>query len=75
MKLFPRLFGEDECAMIRARISLEEVKNTLTHFPKGKSPGPDGWTIELYLHFFDLLGYDITTVIDEIRRAGGFLTF
>eukprot|EP00253_Pinus_taeda_P017008 PITA_17008 len=37
---------------------------------KEKSPGPDGWTIELFLHFFDLIGPDITEVVEESRRKG-----
>jgi hypothetical protein len=39
-------------------------------FQKGKSPGPDGWSIEFFLGFFDLLGNDILKVVEEYRKNG-----
>eukprot|EP00253_Pinus_taeda_P014434 PITA_14434 len=37
---------------------------------KEKSPGPDGWTIELFLFFFDQIGSEITDVVEESRQKG-----
>jgi hypothetical protein len=34
-------------------------------FQIDKSPGPDGWTIEFYLGFFDLIVKEILKVIEE----------
>lgn len=48
----------------------EEVSNFIKSMAKDKSPGPDGWTIELFQHFFDLIGSEITEVVDEYRRKG-----
>ena len=52
IKNFPHLFEREDCVSIGNPITLEEVKNTLNMFAKDKIPGPDGWTVELYLHFF-----------------------
>jgi hypothetical protein len=38
--------------------------------PKDKSLGPDGWTHELFHHFFDLLGKDLLAAIEESRTTG-----
>ena len=44
---------------------MDEVKNILMMFAKNKSPGHDGWTVELYPHFFELFGREITEMVDE----------
>jgi hypothetical protein len=39
-------------------------------FQKHKSPGPDSWSIEFYLGFFELIGKDILKVIEETILNG-----
>ena len=39
-------------------------------FAKEKNLGPDGWTMEFYLDFFDLFGEDISDAVEETRRQG-----
>jgi hypothetical protein len=48
----------------------EEVEAAMKLMGKDKSPGPDGWTIELFLHFFDQIGTEITEVVEESRQKG-----
>ena len=40
-------------------ITLQEVEAVLNGFKKDKSPGPDGWLIEFFLAFFDLIGEEL----------------
>lgn len=35
--------------------------------PKDKSPGLDGWTQELFQHFFDIMGKDRLDAVEESR--------
>jgi hypothetical protein len=51
-------------------VSEKELLEVLQSFQKGKSPGPDGWPIEFYLGFYDLLGSDILKVVEESRING-----
>lgn len=51
-------------------IALEEVEKTLELFAKEKSPGPDGWTVELFLHFFDMMGDEILQMVEYTREQG-----
>eukprot|EP00253_Pinus_taeda_P022728 PITA_22728 len=67
---FPRFIEEVEAEDLSAPISKEEVEAAMKSMGKEKIPGPDGWTIELFLHFFDLIGHDITEVVEESRRKG-----
>ena len=39
-------------------------------FKKDKIPGPDGCPVELFIHFFDLMGRDLLKVVDCSRKYG-----
>ena len=49
-------------------ISEEEIRHTLHTFQKGKSSGPDGFTLKLYLGFYETLKKDILKVAKESQR-------
>ena len=49
---------------------MEEVENTLKGFALDKSPGLDGWTMEFYLHFFNMLGMELVQAIGDSRISG-----
>jgi hypothetical protein len=53
--LFTRLINEEEASDLYKPVTLEELKMVLSLFKKDKSPGPDGWTVEFFIHFFDLV--------------------
>eukprot|EP00253_Pinus_taeda_P035349 PITA_35349 len=67
---FPRFIEEEEAEELSTPVSKEEVEAVMKNMAKDKSPGPDGWTIELFLHFFDLIGSEITDVVEESRLKG-----
>jgi len=41
----------------------------MSAFQKDKSPSPDGWTIEFYLGFFELLGEYLLRFVEEVRQS------
>jgi hypothetical protein len=51
-------------------VTEDKLKVVLHIFQKSKIPGPDGWTIEFFLNFFDILGKDLLSVVEENRREG-----
>jgi hypothetical protein len=53
-------------------VSEDELQVVMHIFQKDKSPGLDGWMIEFFLGFYDLLGVDILKVVEE-SRSGGFM--
>eukprot|EP00253_Pinus_taeda_P031667 PITA_31667 len=67
---FPRFVEEDEVDELTTPVSKEEVEAAMKNMAKDKIPGLDGWTIELFLHFFDLIGSKITDVVEESRLKG-----
>ena len=49
---------------------LYDIEGVLKGFKKDKSPSPDGWLVEFYLHFFDLVGHDILKAVTQSRNEG-----
>jgi hypothetical protein len=61
---------EDEVTNLENPCTREEILEVLKGFAKDKSPGPDGWTVEFFLHFFELVGQDLLDVVEETRLRG-----
>ena len=61
---------EEENVSLSEEVSLEELKEVIHSFQHDKNPGPDGWTIEFYLGFFELIRDDMLGVVEESRRTG-----
>eukprot|EP00253_Pinus_taeda_P035974 PITA_35974 len=51
-------------------VSKEEVESVIKSMAKDKSPGPNGWTIKLFQHFFDKIGAKLIEVVEESRKKG-----
>ena len=56
---FLTYFDESQAEEVGREVSLEEVEEVLKDFARDKSPGPDGWSVELFWLFFDLVGRDL----------------
>jgi hypothetical protein len=50
--------------------TLHEVLVALKSFSKDKIPGLDGWTIEFYLHLFDLVGTKLLELVEDSKIHG-----
>lgn len=51
-------------------VTMEELEATLKWFKKDKIPGPDGWTVEFYIAFFEILGNNLLKIVEDYRRSG-----
>lgn len=47
-----------------------EIEATLRHCAKEKILGPDGWTVEFFLGFWDLVGNEVLEMIEETHNPG-----
>jgi len=54
--LYPSIISAEEDTELYKPVTLSELKGILHHFKKERSPGPNGWTSEFFIHFFDLVG-------------------
>ena len=69
-RLFPRFFDQEVEEHLMRPVSIQELEDTLKWFQKDKSPGSDGWPIEFYLDFFNIMGQDILNLVEECRTTG-----
>ena len=70
IRLYPSFVQEEDKELFLTALTLQDVEGVLIGFKKDKGPGPDGWPVEFYLHFFDLVGKDILNVIEHSRLEG-----
>ena len=59
VRIFPTIFNAKDNEEINVLITLNKLKVTLSIFKKYKSIGLDGWTMEFYKYFFDLVGLEV----------------
>jgi hypothetical protein len=55
---------EEEITTLEMVVSMEEILEVLKGFSKDKSLGPNGWTIEFFLFFIDLVGSDLLAMVE-----------
>lgn len=70
INLFPSFVQDQEKERFILPISLSEVEVVLRAFKKDKSPGPDGWPVEFFLTFFDVVVEELCSVAEQARIEG-----
>jgi hypothetical protein len=60
----------EDAADLYKPVTLTEIKDILSQFKKERSPGPDGWTSEFFIHYFDLVGVDLLQLVEDSRLKG-----
>eukprot|EP00253_Pinus_taeda_P023722 PITA_23722 len=70
IELAPTIFDNDANNSIYHPVSEDELLRIMRSFQKDKCPGPDGWTIEFFLHFFDIFKADILSLVESSRLSG-----
>ena len=65
-----RFMDEEHLEDLNAPVTMGEIEGVLKWFKKDKILGPDGWTIEFYLTFFDIISKELLQVIEDIKTSG-----
>jgi len=68
--LFPHFVTIEDTSILDSPCTLQEVLGALNSFNKDISPGPNVWTVECFIHFFDLVGFDLLDLVDDSRLRG-----
>jgi hypothetical protein len=68
--LYPSLVMEADSLLMEQSCKLEDLQKVLKAFARDKSPSPDGWIVEFFLFFFDLVGEDLIGMVEESRQKG-----
>jgi hypothetical protein len=70
VRLYPILTTYEEVNALEKPVSKVEILEVLKGLTKEKSHGLDGWIVEFFLHFFDLVADDLWEVVEESRISG-----
>ena len=73
IRLFPCMTSDDDIDCFLKPITIQKVEAVLRGFKKDKSLGPDGWSVEFFLDFFDLVGEDLVLAAEQARTYGKIL--
>jgi len=55
INLVPNMFSAEDNALLGHSIMRVEISEIIKECAKEKSSGPDGWEIELFMHFKELM--------------------
>lgn len=50
-------------------IEREEVEEAVMQMEKGTTPGPDGFTVDFYQFFWDIIKEEVWEIVEESRRT------
>jgi hypothetical protein len=67
---FPRFIDEEDNKYFFDEIIQDELKEVLHKFQKDKIMGLDGWIVQFYTSFFDLIGKDLLAMVEESHMVG-----
>jgi hypothetical protein len=69
----PRLINGDQNNSLMEEVSKETFKMVVHSFQRDKSHGLDGWPIDFFISFFNLIESDLLKVVEESRKNATIL--
>ena len=60
----------EDCSMLEAEVTKEEIHKVLFAMPTSKSPGPDGFPCEFFKTTWSIIGHDFTVAIQSVFKFG-----
>eukprot|EP00253_Pinus_taeda_P029908 PITA_29908 len=73
MTYIPKLITEDQNKALNRAITLEEVEEAVKEMPNGKALGPDGFTIDFYKTYWDIIKTKVWEVVEDSQRFSSIL--
>ena len=70
VRLYPKMISDENASDLTCLVALGEIEFALKSFKKYRSPGPDGWPVKFYLHFFELMGHELLSTVDSTWVSG-----
>jgi len=63
VRLFTNFVTEEDVHTLEKEVSKEEIFELLRCFSIDKSLVPDGWTVEIFFNYFELVGQDLLEMV------------
>lgn len=74
MRNIPKLVTPEHNVMLMRPIECKEVEEAVLQMEKGKAPGPNGFIVDFFQSYWDLVKEEIWEVVEESMRMGQVLT-
>ena len=68
LSCIPSLVSLEMKQHLMSPITMEELEKIVFQMKKGKAPGPDGFPIEFFQEFWDIIKLDLLTVVQESQK-------
>ena len=59
--------------MLMKSISLQEVEEVVFQMKEGTAPGPNGFTINFFHYFWEMIKLDVWNIVEQSRVSGRIL--
>ena len=69
--MIPRTVTRENNEMLLKSVSMQEVEEVIHQMAIGKAPGPDGFTLNFFHHFWDLIKEEVLEIVEESRNKRG----
>eukprot|EP00253_Pinus_taeda_P002898 PITA_02898 len=66
----PTMFDSQAYEAFIKPVTEDELLSEMKASNKDRSPGPDGWSIEFFIHFYDLFKGDLLRTVEASRMSG-----
>jgi len=70
VRLFQRFVTFEDNVILDRVVIKQEIWDILSLFSKEKSLGLDGWTVDFFTPFFDVVGDDLLDLVEDSRNRG-----
>jgi len=69
------MFDKAKNEALFSPVTEKELLEIMKSFKQDKSPGPDGWSIEFFIHFFDLFKRDLLSMVEAFKLSGSIHSY
>lgn len=69
-ELLPFRCSQDDCRLLEAEVTAEEIRKVLFAMPNSKSPGPDGFPCEFFKTTWPIISQDFIVAVQSVFRYG-----
>jgi len=59
--------------LLNKPVDISELEEAIKQMQRGTAPGPDGFTVDFFVHFWDLFKQDILQIVETSRTSGSIL--
>lgn len=60
---------DEDREILTQEFSLQEINNVVFDMEKNKAPGPDGFPVEFYQNFWEIIKYDLKALFDDFHTG------